>query len=171
MNPWVLLVAGIAWVVSLALVGSWQRDDGETAERSKWQAKESAALKQANATIDKQNADARAKEKQNADALAKIGEKHAKDNETNAAQAKRDVAAARDGALRLRVPGACPASRNGPAAQPVTPAGGRDDSTTGELPREVVANLLQLANDADAIVGQLTACQAVILEDRRENIR
>jgi hypothetical protein len=159
-NPYALLGAGVLWIVSLVATAIWQNGAGHTAERVEWQAKENVALANANREIEK----LRKSEQDSADRLASIGDQHAKEKEDLEAQRRRDVDAARSGALKLRVPGGCPASRQGEAT--ATP-GGSDDATTGELPGAVAAALLGLANDADEVVKQLAACQAVVMEDRR----
>lgn len=162
-NPWVLLGVAIAWGLSLFAVGSWQRADGAAVERAEWQARDNAALTQANETIERLNREARAREEKNAADIAAIGAKHAQEKENLEERRRRDVTAARDGAIKLRVAGACPARASGSEGGPVVPAtGGGDDATTAELPPTVAANLLDLVNEADAVVVQLTACQATI---------
>lgn len=67
-----------------------------------------------------------------------------------------------DGELRLRVPGICPM----PAPDASPSPGQRNAETDGELPREIAANLFDLANDADQVVLQLAACQQLVMSDR-----
>jgi hypothetical protein len=166
-NPWLILGVVLAWLASLAAVGYWQRGDGETAATAACVTRENAALVQANATIERLNREARAKEQAHTNAIAEIGAEHAKDKESIEARARDDVARARAGALRLRVPGGCSASGAGAAGETASPSGRRDDPPASELPGEVAANLFQFAADADRDVKQLTACQAVVIEDRK----
>lgn len=161
LDPWVILGVVLAWIASLAAIGVWQNDAGHTDERVSWQAKDNAELKAANATIQLLNDEARAQEHKHAADMAAIGAQHAKERNDSEARHRRDVADARDGALKLRVAGACKADPGGAGAAS-TAAPGRDDSTTAELPGAVAADLLDLANDADDTVQQLTACQAVV---------
>lgn len=98
-------------------------------------------------------------EKEHEKLLIQIGIHYKKEFEDVEARRVRDVAAARAGTLRLRIPGSvCP----GPATQAGAAPAGSDGAEAGELPREVAADLLTLANDADNVVNQLTACQAVV---------
>lgn len=107
--------------------------------------------------------DSRKAEKDHAQLLADIGNHYKKEFEDAEARRKADVNAARSGALRLRVPGTlCPSLPEVAGSAP------RSDGQAGaELPRQVTEDLLNLVNDADAVVRQLTACQAVITSDRR----
>lgn len=93
--------------------------------------------------------------------MAIIGADYEKVVQDGKDQRDRDVAAARAGAIRLRVAGACPAGR-GPAPEAAAPAQGRDGAGDAELPGPVAADLLGLADDADATARRLGACQAVI---------
>ena len=92
--------------------------------------------------------------------MAVIGADYEKALQDSNDQRARDVAAARDGSIRLRVAAACPA-RGSPAAQTAASPAGSDAPGTAELPGPVAADLLGLADDADAVVRKLTACQAV----------
>lgn len=170
-NPWVILGVVLAWIASLGAVGVWQNKAGHTDERVAWQGKENSELVAANRKIaDLENA-ARAMEQQHAATVAAIGEQHAKDREALEVQREHDVAAARDGALKLRIAGACKRPDPSPAAETRPSPGGGDDSTTGELPRAVAADLFALADDADLVAKQLGACQAVVKADREESVK
>jgi prophage endopeptidase len=163
-NPWVLLGIAGTWLASLVAVGFWQHDAGATARDAYWQARDNEALVAANTTIERLNNEARETERARALQLFRIGENHAAEKDAAERRRRDDVANARSGALKLRVAGACPArSGDGAAAASAAPAGGGDGSTTAELPGEVTAALLDLANDADQVVRQLTACQATVL--------
>jgi Fe-S cluster biogenesis protein NfuA len=168
LNPWLLLGVALAWIASLVWVGSWQNEAGHTAERVSWQTKENAELVAANTKIQRLNAEARATEQAHQTNLADIGAQHEKDKADAEARRIRDVDDARSGALKLRVAGACKGAGSSGTTQAPAAAGQRDEATTAELPGEVAANLFALADDADEQARQLTACQAVIVEDRRE---
>jgi len=77
------------------------------------------------------------------------------------------VAGVRSGAIRLRIP----ATTGGPVPSGTAQAGAaacRCDAAPGaELPREVAEFLWGEAGRAEEVVHQLTACQALVLEDRR----
>lgn len=167
MNPWLIVGLLVAWIASLAGVGFWQREDGRTAERVAWEKRESSELREANAEIDRLHTEARAKERAHAGQMAAVGINyqegllHAEDVR------RRDLAAVRAGALRLRVPAACPGAGAGGASAPGAAAGGGDGVAPGELPGPLAAALLDLAHDADGVAEQLAACQAVIRADRQ----
>ena len=98
--------------------------------------------------------------------LDRIGADHAKEMARADARRQRDIADARSGALRLSIPSSCNPDGSSPA-QAGGPAAGGDGQARTELPSEVTASLFALADDADAVVSQLSACQAVIISDRQ----
>ena len=167
MNPWVIVAILVVWIGSLAAVGKWQNTAGHTAERTVWQAKEATELAAANKQILDLETAARAAETAHATALSAISTayegklKNAKDQDTA------DVAAVRARTIVLRDPGsrsACPAG--GAVSSPAASTGGRDGSGLGELSPVASGFLLSKADSADALVSQLTACQAVVQADR-----
>lgn len=166
-NPWVILGVAIVWGLSLFAVGKWQRADGATAERVAWQDRENEELRAANELIGVLNNHARALEQKHAEEMAAIGAKHAKEMADAEAIRRRDQAAIRDGALKLRIassricPGGSASGETGPAP------GERDGAATVELPQQITSDLFDLANDADQVADQLRACQGVIQSDRR----
>lgn len=166
LNPWVILAVVLAWGASLAGVGYWQRHDGAQAEKSSCQADKLAANAASAKALAEANAATRAEEQRSATELALVEDEAVKGQEDAEAKRRHDVAAARSGAISLRVPATCPGSGAGSAPQTSPGPGGSDGAATAELPREVTADLLALADDADAIVGQLAACQAVVKSDR-----
>lgn len=168
MNPYLILGIGIAWLASLVGVGYWQNEAGHVAERVEWQKKDSDELRLANAEITRLNDKARADEREHTERLATVSTTYQKELKNANAQRERDVAAARAGALRLQFRPDSDQACSGGTGEATTAASGRDGGTTAELPREITANLLNLANDADAVVVQLTACQAVVRSDRGE---
>lgn len=109
---------------------------------------------------------ARRTEREHLERLAAIGNHYQKEFQNAEALRRADVDRARDGALRLRVPGTlCPAADPAPGAA----AGGSHGPEAGELPGALAAALLELAHDADRNTRQLAACQAVIESDRKES--
>ena len=166
-NPWVLIGAGILWLASLTAVGWWQNAAGHKAERLEWQERESQELQAATAALSALQDKYRGQEQENARRLDEIAKQREKDRTDAANQTARDVAAARSGALRLRLPATtCQDPDRGAPTEAAAGTGERDGAQGPELPREIAADLLSLANDADDVVRQLTACQAVILQDR-----
>jgi hypothetical protein len=130
-----------------------------TENNKSWQAAEKKAIAKA-------ESDARATEATHAKALEAVGMKYQKEIINAKTQRDKDVAAARSGALRLHDNAASSSTCNDPKA--AIPAAGSDAPKGADLSKSAVEFLLTLADDADAIVTQLGACQAVILSDRKE---
>lgn len=166
MNPYAILGAVLAWLLSLAAVGYWQNGAGHTAERVVWQARETNELAAANVKIKKLEDEARATERAHANALASIAEQHQKEIADAEIQKQSDVAAARAGRIVLRIPSPCKGPGGGGTATATASPGVGDGGATAELPRETAANLFALADDADAVARQLAQCQKVVREDR-----
>jgi hypothetical protein len=167
MNPY-LIIAALCVAVAAFISGEYDgRARGATAERSAWQTKQVGELSLANAEIKSLEEAARASEQAHTQALADISTNHEREVQDAEVQRKKDIAAARSGALRLRDPGAtavqsCASSTPQTAAS----ASGRDDGSGGGLSGIAAEFLLTQADRADAIVRQLAACQAVIKADR-----
>lgn len=166
MNPWLILGMLVLAIVA-GLGGEWHgHATGVVQEKAAWQAREGTELRAANAKILALEEAARKEEAARAaglDKVAKIYEEKLADAE---AQKDRDVRAARAGTLSLRIPTPCKAAGLGGTAQAAPGTGLGDGGATTELPREIAADLFALADDADKVVKQLTACQAVVREDR-----
>jgi prophage endopeptidase len=136
---------------------------------SKYAKRDNDALRSANARIQELEEKARAGERRRAEELAAVSVHYQGALEAAKSQRERDVALAHAGTLRLRDPNAAsPAGcdRGGPG-EAAAAAAGRDGAQAGELSREAVGFLLNLADEADEVVEQLTACQAVVRTDRR----
>jgi prophage endopeptidase len=165
-NPCLIIGLLLAWGASLGAVGWWQNGAGHKAERVAWQAREIEQNNRFAAATKKAEEDRRADEQAHAAAVDVIARSHAQEIEDARKQKDRDVAAARAGTVGLRFnasrdpAGGCKPS--GPAAG----AGNGDGGATTELPREIAADLFALADDADEVVRQLSACQAVVRADR-----
>lgn len=157
MNPYLLLGALVVWGLSLFAVGKYEYGVGVEHERVSWQAKENAQLAAANATT----ARFRKKEQDAAAAIAALGEAHASNLEALEVRRRADVAAARSGALKLRIPASFCPDRGG-VPDPAAPATGSNETQTVELPRDIGADLYALADDADEVATILGACQATI---------
>lgn len=167
MNPYVIIGLLIAWALSLAGVGAWQNDAGHTAERAAWQERENTELLTANAEIERLSTKARDDEADHAKRLSKISTDYEKRLEDAKTQRDRDVADAHAGALRLRFNTAGKGAGSNTTGETGSGAGRCDGAASGELPREVVADLFALVGDANAVALQLAGAQKVIEEDRR----
>ena len=167
-NPWIILVFVVS--VGLAVGGAYfnGRADGVKLTDAKWQERENKELTDANAEIVRL-----------ADLNKTIGEAHAKSiaeaaETLNTARVKaearrlRDVRAALDGSsMGLRIPAAVCKTYNDAATGAGTSAPGSDAETGIRLPREVEANLFELAHDANATADALRAAQEIIVADRK----
>lgn len=161
-----LIVGYHLYTVHEARVGG--REEGAKAAQQQCAAEKKAAK----ADYDRRAKEAedrnKAQEQQQATELAVAGENYATQLHEVQAQRDRDVAAARSGALKLRVAGMCPrASGDRPAAEASIAPARSDGAEGGELPAETTRRLFELADDADATVKQLTACQAIVNIDRK----
>lgn len=163
---WIAFVVMLLWIASVVAVGRWQNKAGHTAEKAAWQARENKELVAANASILRLEEAARAQELKKAEELDVIAKNHQKEIANEKRQKDTDVAAARSGALVLRIPSPCQGAGGDQASPASAGAGLSDGGATAELPREITANLFALADDADAVVRQLGQCQAVIRSDR-----
>lgn len=177
LNPWALLIGVLAF--GAATGGAYLYGDhvGATGERVKWQAKESAELSAANAKIIDLTEKARAQESLHAVELASISAKYQEDLQHEKADKDRTIAGIRAGTIRLRDPDAIGSHTCGGDASAVTAAAQRHNGETGTELQAKDSGVLSVAasefivgigEEADEIVRQLTACQAVIMQDRKQ---
>lgn len=160
----VLLLAAV--VAAIYAYGQQQFGLGEKAERSAWLERENTALTRANTRIKELEDLARAKERQHAQDMAAASAQYQEDLKHEKAAKDRAVADLRSGALRLRIPVACPEGAGGSGATAPGPgAGRRDGETRAELSVPAAEFLVGLASEADEVVRQLAACQRVIEKD------
>lgn len=145
------------------------RADGGADTNAAWQSRENTTLQKANARIVELEEDARRREATHAQDMAAAAAQYQKEKAHVEADRDRTIADLRSGALRLRIPiaAACAGTVGGTAAAPGAGAGRSDDPTTAELSAAAAEFLVGLAAEADAVVNQLTACQAVVIADRK----
>ena len=170
-NPYVILALLVAWLASTAAVGYWQRHDGAAQVMVACQRTQAAESARATVAIQAAQTAARASEQKYDAGLTTISTTYQQELSHAQAQHAADLAAIRNGALRLRVQyPAAAAVRPGDGSASTTAAtsGGRDGSQGTDLPGSVAVDLLALADDADNIARQLAACQAVIVQDRAQ---
>ena len=168
MKPYLYFVIAFAWIGSLTGVGSWQHGEGVKTERLDWQTRESKELREANHKITMLQEQARQKEADHAQALFNISLNYQKELNDANKQNKALTDAVRSGQLRLRDHNAACQSASGSDPGTVGPGtSGRDGRTGAYLSTEAAEFLLGLAGEADAVVLQLKACQAVVVQDRQ----
>lgn len=171
--PWVKPLAAVLLVAALIggiyAYGQQQFGLGEEVERSAWLARENTTLTTANARIKELEDQARIKEHEHAQGMAKASAQYQEDLKNEKTAKDRVIADLRSGALRLRIPVTCPGAAGGSAtATPGSGAVGRDGETRAELSFEASEFLVGLTSEADEVVRQLTACQAVVIADRKQ---
>lgn len=167
MNPYLVLGIGASWLASLVAVGYWQNDAGHTDERSAWVTRENEQLIEANHRIASLNLTYRESERKHAESIARISSGLEQEKQRETQKRDRAIADLRSDNLRLRDPGTVNLCSDGnPTAPSLTAPGKRDGGSGAKLSTATSEFLVGLASDADEIVNQLTACQAVILSDR-----
>ncbi len=165
------IAAAFAVVAAFAAAVWWIRDTGVQAERAEWVAKMATAKAEWQVELNKANAANRATERQSAQVIADVSTYYQTELKNVQAQKTADRADVQRGSLRLFDPfftsGQDTCRKLPGPSEALATAGRRDGEARGELSQPTAANLLDLANDANAIVNQLTAAQAVIIEYQR----
>lgn len=167
MNPWAIIGVLILWAASLAGVGYWQNEAGQTQVRADWLKKDNKELTTANNKIKQMEEDARRTEHRWAQNQADISTLLQKEKENAKRKTDQLIADYRAGTFSLRDPGTRSKNTGTGAGGPTAPsASGCDGATPGELSGTAAEFLLGLTGEADAVAHQLAACQAVIVSDR-----
>ena len=172
---WVKILAGMAICVvvvrALLAYGDHEYTSGQQAERSAWLTKENTALSRAISRIKELEEQARAAEAKHGQAMASISAQYQKDLKNERLAKDRAIDAVRRGELRLYDPGTRATgdsgSGGGQACSTDASAIGRDGATRSQLSESASEFLLALAGEADEVVRQLTACQAVVKADHQ----
>ncbi|MBP8812701.1 MAG: lysis protein [Laribacter sp.] len=141
------------------LAGAWWHGyrTGAVGVQAEWDTDQARMMAQLLA----QEQAARTTEQQHAQALATIDAQYQENERHARLENNRLRTQLRAGSVRLSVPVAA-GSCNLPADD--SASGLRDATPQAELSSEAADDLVALADDADAVVRQLTACQAVIGE-------
>jgi len=167
----ILALIGLALVISVALVQAygWAYKNGVNAERVAWQTSQNLALNEANKKLFDAEERARVAEHLHAVQLNTISNTY-QEKLTNEKQRHDNVIVSlRAGNLSLRdkytepgnaAPSATLSSETG------TGTGGRNEAEGAKLSQPLAEFLIGLANEADEVVQQLTACQAIVNADR-----
>ncbi|WP_416242773.1 lysis system i-spanin subunit Rz [Azospira sp. APE16] len=164
----IVLLSGLL-IGAFYAYGQQQFGLGEKVERTAWLDRDNAALTKANDRIKELEDNYRAKEREHAQDMATALAKYQEDLKHEKAAKDRAIADIRSGDLRLRIPVACPEGAGGSTtAAPGPGAIGRDGETRAELSVQASEFLIGLASEADEVVLQLTACQAVVIADRKQ---
>ncbi|WP_413460197.1 lysis system i-spanin subunit Rz [Herbaspirillum huttiense] len=172
---WVKILASIAVCIvivrALLAYGEHEYTNGQQAERTTWLTKENAALTRANNRIKELEEQARSAEAKHGQAMASISAQYQKDLKNERLAKDRAIDAVRRGELRLYDPGVRATGDNrvggGQACATDATTIGRDGATRSQLSESASEFLLALAGEADEVVRQLTACQAVVKADHQ----
>ncbi len=174
--PWVkvlviLLLSGLL-IGAFNLYGNQQFARGEKAERSLWLASKNVELVAANAKVKSLEEKYRQQERDANTALAVISFQYEKELHRVKTNTDRTIAGLRDGSVRLRIPVTYARHACGGAVSAVEPSPiGGDDATRADLSSAAAEFLVDLTSEADAVVEQLIACQAVVNADRGIGVR
>jgi len=163
----IILIVVAAIIGAIYAYGDEQFGLGQKAERAEWLSRENTELTEANALIVALEEAAREKERQHALAMAAVSAQYQEDLRDEKATRDRVVADLRSGAQRLRIELARRETAGGSGTAEGSASAGRcDGETHAELSVAASEFLVGLASEADEVVRQLTACQAVVTADR-----
>jgi hypothetical protein len=149
------------------LHGQQQFKHGEQAERAQCFARDNEQLASANAKIKSLEEKYRQQEQDAATVIGLISSQYQRELHHVKTDKDRIIADLRGGAYRLRIPvTSAPDTCGSVAPEAAASARRRDGDTRAELSNEAAEFLVGLASEADEVVKQLGACQAVINADR-----
>lgn len=164
----VAIALGIIYAISA--YNGWLINVGKTAERAEWLKRENAELVAAKARIKTLEDEARAQEHAHGQAMVAASTQYQKDLSHEQATKDGVIADLRAGTRRLRIELAAAKATGGSGAAQAGAGPGRcDGPATAELSQSAAEFLVDLASEADTVVHQLTACQAVVVADRKIN--
>lgn len=153
-------------------VGEREYQRGKKEVEGRVATRDAEALRDANTKIAELTKTIAEQQAAHAERLSQIDAAKTKEINDVKDKAARDVRAIRAGALKLRDPGRsggspCPDSGGSPSGTAIAAPGVGDGKAGTELSREASEFLSGLASEADTVIVQLQAAQAIIVEDRR----
>lgn len=159
-NPWMLVGSGVLIIASYF----YGYSTGYDVSKSAWEAEKSIATKEAMDNIIAATDKVKSLEQQLATKQNKVEKVYVDRIRTVKVESKRITDIARNDGLF--VDASCPDSSN---ALPGSASGssGSDGAKKARLSREASEALISIAADADTIVHQLTACQAILEAERQ----
>lgn len=155
----------IAALVGLGLlIGAYfyGRADGVAITERNWQAREAKINAEHAEKIAAAGKLARDAEGRHAAELAAVSADYQKKLKENRDAKDRAIADLRRTHQRLSIPAACPPPGGGGVPETRSASGGRDGEARAQLSQSAIDFLISLAAEADEVVLQLTACQAVV---------
>nr|WP_314710603.1 lysis system i-spanin subunit Rz [uncultured Comamonas sp.] len=167
----VIALAGTA-LVAFKGYGEQQYQAGLQTERNSWLGRDNEALQIANGLIAELQQKAREQEQVHGTAMAGIAVQHQQDLKHVRTEKDRVIADLRARNLRLRIPtfsaSNATCSGSGAVSEAGAGTGQRDGEESAELSGAAAEFLVGLTSEADDVVWQLSACQAVVLADRKQ---
>jgi len=167
MRLYLIIGAVVACVVSIVVAGDWMYDAGATSERLVCQSNESERLRTALAEVSRMQKQVRDDDTKHAKDLAKVSTDYQEQLLNEKTINARRVADIRNGTLKLRQPPSIKPNGDSGVTPPGAGTARCDGEAEGEFSIETSERLYGYAEEADEVVLQLTACQAVIDADRR----
>lgn len=158
-------VIALALVLVLSAVAVGIYHAGGEATRAEYALRDNAALRKAIGERDIAVRQVQAIERERAADMVALEAEH--EREVAREKVKLDRALARVRSGELRGPACASGSAEGPSTETRTGAGERAHGEKGRFSGEDAEFLIRFAGEADAVVLQLTACQAVVRNDRR----
>lgn len=167
-RPW--LIIGLIVILATSHLGAlmFGRNMANNAAKARLQKETEAKLVQMQALMTENlrlSNEVRAIESAHASKLASFSQTYQEQLQNVRFEKDKFISSVRAGTVKLHIPKS--ASAYTTLGQVNVTASRCDASTESELPRDVTEFLYSEASRADEIVNQLTACQAVVLEDRR----
>lgn len=167
------LILGLVVVLAASHLGAlmFGRNMANNAAKARLQKETEAKLVQMQSLMTENlrlSNEVRAKEAEHANKLASFSQAYQEQLQNVKLEKDKFVAGVRAGNTRLYIPQSARPLGDYPTVAEVNVTARRCDAPAeGELPRDVVEFLYSEASRADEVVNQLTACQAVVVEDRR----
>jgi prophage endopeptidase len=166
--PWLVMAKYVAMLGLLVAVGLWQRHDGALSERVVWETRLAEENANAAKLIQAAEESARQKEHDSAQQIQSISADYQRKLAYEKTKYKSvDVAVANNDFRLLDRDAAAVCPNNSGTAEAAAPSSGSDGAEGCKLSANVTRSLWFLATNADDIVEQLTACQAVVEADRK----
>jgi len=167
--PWLVMAKYVAMLGLLVAVGLWQRHDGALSERVVWETRLAEENANAAKSIQAAEESARQKERDSETKQAIISKDYQRKLADARTKYKSVDNAVANGTFSLFDRGAtavCPSSSGSPETTAST--GGNNGAEGCKLSTNTSRSLWFLVTNADSVVEQLTACQALVRADRGE---
>lgn len=161
MIPDMRLIGFLVVLVAIIGAGFFGYRTGTKVERADWQEREIVINAEHAAKLQAATERARAVERAAIERYSQVDADYQRRLKEVSREKDRALAGVRAGAIRLSIPAECPGSRDS-VPNPAPAPGERDGGTRARLSDSAAQFLVSLASEADAVVEQLRACQAVL---------